>query len=360
MVRQIIECIPNFSEGRDMEVIRAITGAIESVEGILLLNVDIGRAANRTVVTFAGEPAGVVEAAFRGIKKAAEVINMSRHEGVHPRIGATDVCPLVPVAGITMGETAELARCLAERVGNRLAIPVYCYESAAFSTSRQSLAHCRAGQYEGLKEKITTAEGKPDFGPAAWSDRLARTGATVIGARHFLVAYNVNLDTTSVQIAHEIACDVRESGRFIREGGTPAGEILREKDGTPRRQPGSLKNVRAIGWFIEEYNLAQVSMNLTNLAVTPVHVAFEEVREKAGNRGVGVTGSELIGLIPLQALLHAGKYFLQKLNRSTSAPDGLIIEMAYKAMGMDDLYPFDPEKRIIEYLIGRSWKNDHG
>jgi glutamate formiminotransferase/formiminotetrahydrofolate cyclodeaminase len=350
-MKKILECVPNFSEGRDARVIKEITDSIESVEGIKLLDVDPGKATNRTVVTFVGEPEAVVEAAFRGIKKAAQVIDMSKHHGEHPRFGATDVCPLVPVANITMEETVEYARKLAERVGKELSIPVYCYEFAAFSKERKSLANCRSGEYEGLKEKISTKKWRPDFGPAEWSEKMAKSGATAIGARNFLVAYNINLNTTSTRRANAIAFDVREAGRVKREGDPLTGKIVTDKNGEPVRIPGTLKKTRAIGWFIEEYGVAQISMNLTDITVTPVHVAFDEVSEKARERGLRVTGSELVGLIPLQAMLDAGKYFLRKQQRSTGISDEEIIKIAVKSMGLDELYPFDPKKKIIEFLI---------
>jgi glutamate formiminotransferase/formiminotetrahydrofolate cyclodeaminase len=350
-MKKILECVPNFSEGRDAKIIKEITDAIESVEGVKLLDVDPGKATNRTVVTFVGEPDAVVEAAFRGIRKATQVIDMRRHHGEHPRFGATDVCPLVPVANITMEETVEFARKLAERVGKELSIPVYCYEFAATSEERRSLASCRSGEYEGLKEKISTAKWKPDFGMSQWSETVAKTGATAIGARNFLVAYNVNLNTTSTRRANAIAFDVREAGRVKREGDPLTGKIVTDEKGEPVRIPGTLKKTRAIGWFIEEYGVAQISINLTDITVTPVHVAFDEVSERARERGIRVTGSELVGLIPLQAMLDAGKYFLRKQQRSTGIPDEEIIKIAVKSMGLDELYPFDPKKKIIEYLI---------
>lgn len=347
-MKQIIECVPNFSEGRNMEVIRQITDTIEAVSGVRLLNVDPGYATNRTVVTFAGEPEVVIEAAFQAIKKASEVIDMRHHTGEHPRFGATDVCPLVPIAGMTMEETVVYARRLAERVGNELGIHVYCYEFAAFEEKRRSLASCRAGEYEGLQAKIQQPEWKPDFGPETFN---ARSGATAIGARNFLIAYNVNLNTTSVRRANSIAFDVREAGRVLREGDPIAGKIIKDGNGEPVRIPGTLKKVRAIGWFIKEYGIAQISMNLTDITVTPVHAAFDEVCERARERGLRVTGSELIGLIPLEAMLEAGKYFLRKQNRSTGIPDSEIIKIAVKSLGLDELAPFDPHKRIIEYLL---------
>ncbi len=347
-LERIIECVPNFSEGRDMEKIRQITGEIEKVEGVKLLDVDPGKATNRTVVTMAGEPDAVVEAAFRAVKKAAEVIDMRTHHGEHPRMGATDVCPLVPVANITMEETVEYARRLAQRIGEELQIPVYCYEHAAFSDERRNLAVIRAGEYEGLKEKLADPRWKPDFGPAAFNPK---TGATVVGARDFLVAYNVNLNTTSTRRANAVAFDVRERGRVKREGDPITGKIVRDKEGNPVMIPGSLKSVKAIGWYIEEYGIAQISMNLTNLSVTPVHVAFDEVCRRAEARGLRVTGSELVGLIPLKAMLDAGKYFLKKQKRSLGVPDSELIRIAVLSMGLNDLYEFKPEEKIIEYVL---------
>ncbi len=351
--KQILECVPNFSEGQNQEAINAITNAIEGVEGVKLLNTESGKDANRTVVTFAGNPSAVVEAAFQGIKMAAQVIDMAKHHGEHPRLGATDVCPLVPVSGISMEETIGLARKLAQRVGEELAIPVYCYENAAFREERRSLANCRSGEYEKLKEKITSENGKPDFGPGQWSESVARTGVTVIGARNFLVAYNINLDTTSASVANEIASDVRESGRVARDSKT--GKIIFDKSGEPVRIPGTLKNIRAIGWFIEEYGKSQVSMNLTDITFTPVHVAFEEVCKKARERDVQVTGSELIGLIPLKAMLDAGKYFLKKQQHSGKVSEEEIIQMAVKSLGLDELRPFNPREKIIEYVLGSEY-----
>lgn len=353
-MNKILECVPNFSEGRNMAVIKEITNAIESVESVNLLDVDPGKATNRTVVTFVGEPDDVIEAAFRGIKKAAEVIDMRNHKGEHPRFGATDVCPLVPVANITMEEAAEYARKLAERVGKELGIPVFCYEFAAFNDERKSLANCRSGEYEGLKERIESERWKPDFGSSVWSENVAKTGASAIGARNFLVAYNVNLNTTSVRRANSIAFDVREAGRVLREGDPVTGKIVNDENGEPVRISGTLKKTRAIGWFIEEYGIAQISMNLTDISVTPVHVAFDEVCEKARQRGIRVTGSELIGLIPLNAMLDAGKYFLQKQQRSTGISDEEIIKIAVKSLGLNELAPFDPQKKIIEYVIAEN------
>lgn len=347
-MKQLIECVPNFSEGRDLSIIKQITDVIESVKGIRLLNVDPGYATNRTVVTFVGEPELVVEAAFLAIQRASELIDMRYHKGEHPRFGATDVCPFVPISDITMEETVEYARLLAKRVGNELNIPVYCYESAAFEEKRQSLANCRAGEYEGLAEKLKTAEWQPDFGPTTFN---AKSGATAIGARNFLVAYNVNLNTTSVRLANSIAFDVREAGRIKREGDPLTGKIINDEHGEPVRIPGTLKKVRAIGWFIQEYGIAQISINLTDITITSVHQAFDEVCERARDRGIRVTGSELIGIIPLQAMLDAGKYFLKKQHRSVGIPDREIIKIAVKSLGLDELAPFDPDKRIIEYLL---------
>lgn len=334
-----------------MAVIKEITNAIESVEAIKLLDVDPGKATNRTVVTFVGSPEDVVEAAFRGIKKAAEVIDMKNHSGEHPRFGATDVCPLVPVSGVTMEEAVEFARKLAERVGNELGIPVFCYEFAAFNEERKSLANCRSGEYEGLKDRISTERWKPDFGPSVWSEDVAKTGASAIGARNFLVAYNVNLNTTSTRRANSIAFDIRETGRVQREGDPITGKIVTDENGEPVRIPGTLKKTRAIGWYIEEYGIAQISINLTDISVTPVHVAFDEVCEKARLRGIRVTGSELIGLIPLNSMLEAGKYFLRKQQRSVGISDDEIIKIAVKSLGLNELAPFDPKKKIIEYVI---------
>ena len=333
---QLIECVPNFSEGNDLSIIRQITDEIEAVEGVRLLNVDPGKATNRTVVTFVGNPAAVIEAAYRAIKKAGELIDMSRHKGEHPRMGATDVCPLIPIANISMEETAAYAQQLAKRVGTELQIPVYLYEAAQPDTKRNNLSVIRAGEYEGFFKKIKLPEWKPDFGPAEFD---AKRGATVIGARDFLVAYNVNLNTTSTRRANAIAFDVREAGRNVMENGVKVNK------------PGSLKCVKAIGWFIEEYGIAQISINLTNINVTPVHIAFDEVCKKAEARGIRVTGSELVGLIPLKAMLDAGKYFLRKQKRSTGVSEKELIKIAVKSLGLDELAPFKPEEKIIEYLL---------
>ncbi|HWC53971.1 MAG TPA: glutamate formimidoyltransferase [Chitinophagaceae bacterium] len=335
-MQQLIECVPNFSEGHDMTIIKQITDVIESMKGVRLLNVDPGKATNRTVVTFVGEPKAVVEAAFLAIKKAGELIDMSKHKGEHPRMGATDVCPLIPIANISMEETAKYAQQLAKRVGEELKIPVYLYEAAQTDKKRSNLSVIRAGEYEGFFEKIKLPEWKPDFGPTVFD---AKRGGTVIGARDFLVAYNVNLNTTSVRRANAIAFDVREAGRNVEENGKKINV------------PGTLKSVKAIGWYIEEYGIAQISMNLTNINVTPVHIAFDEVCKKADARGIRVTGSELVGLIPLKSMIDAGKYFLKKQKRSAGVPEKELIRIAIKSMGLDELSPFKPEEKIIEYMI---------
>jgi glutamate formiminotransferase/formiminotetrahydrofolate cyclodeaminase len=345
---KIIECVPNFSEGRDMNVIKQITQEVESVDGVKLLDVDPGKATNRTVVTFVGPPEMAIEAAFLAVKKAHELIDMSKHTGEHPRFGATDVCPLVPVAGISMEETALYARELADRIGKEIGIPVYCYENAALIEERRNLAFVRSGEYEGLKEKLSQPQWKPDFGPAEF---IARTGAIAVGARDFLVAYNVNLNTTSTRRANAIAFDVRERGRVKREGHPLTGKVVKDSQGKPEMVPGSLKSVKAIGWFIEEYGVAQISMNLTNITVTPVHVAFDEVCSRAQEKGIRVTGSELVGLVPLQSMLEAGRYFLRKQKRSTGVSDRELIKIAVKSMGLDELSPFFPKEKIIEYQL---------
>jgi glutamate formiminotransferase/formiminotetrahydrofolate cyclodeaminase len=350
-MEQLIECVPNFSEGLDLSIIKQITDQVESVEGVKLLNVDPGKATNRTVVTFVGQPAAVIEAAFLAIKKAGELIDMSRHKGEHPRMGATDVCPLIPISNITMAETARYAQQLAQRVGEELALPVYLYEEAQPSKNRSNLSVIRNGEYEGFFKKIKLPEWKPDFGPAQMDEKR---GATVIGARDFLVAYNVNLNTTSTRRANSVAFDVREAGRVLREGNPITGKIILNPDGTPKSQPGALKSVKAIGWYIEEYGICQISMNLTNINITPVHIAFDEVCKKASERGLRVTGSELVGLIPLKALLDAGRYFLEKQQRSTGVSESELIKIAVKSMGLDELAPFKPEERIIEYLLRNS------
>lgn len=345
---QLIECVPNFSEGNDMNIIKQITNEIELVEGVKLLNVDPGKATNRTVVTFVGPPEAVIEAAFQAIKKASELIDMSKHKGEHPRMGATDVCPLIPIAGISMEETAEYAKKLGARVGKELNIAIYLYEAAQANKDRNNLSVIRGGEYEGFFKKIKLPEWEPDFGPAEHS---IKSGSTVIGARDFLVAYNINLNTTSTRRANSIAFDVREAGRVKREGNQATGKIVTDEKGNPVNIPGSLKSVKAIGWFIEEYGVAQISMNLTNINITPVHIAFDEVCKKANERGIRVTGSELVGLIPLKAILDAGKYFLEKQNRSTGVSQKELIKIAVKSLGLDELAPFKPEERIIEYLL---------
>lgn len=345
-MKQLIECVPNFSEGRDLAVIKQITDAIEAVDGVKLLDVDPGAATHRTVVTFVGEPEAVVEAAFQAIRKACEVIDMSKHTGEHPRMGATDVCPLIPIANISMEETAEWARRLGARVGAELNLPIYLYEAAASSPERQNLATIRAGEYEGLPEKLANPDWKPDFGPARFN---AKSGATVIGARDFLIAYNVNLNTTSVRRANSVAFDVREKGRVLNDPAT--GKPMKDETGEPLRQPGTLKGVKAIGWFIEEYGIAQISMNITDARATPLHLAFEECCKSADRRGMRVTGSELVGLVPLNAMLEAGRYFLKKQQRSVGISEAELIKIAVKSMGLDEIAPFDPQQKIIEYNL---------
>ncbi len=345
---KLIECVPNFSEGRDMAVIKQITDVIESVHGVRLIDVDPGKATNRTVVTFVGTPDEVCEAAFLATKKAAELIDMTRHTGAHPRFGATDVCPLVPVANITMDEVVVYARKLAERIGDELQIPVYCYEFAASDEKRRNLANCRSGEYEGLAKKLQDPDWKPDFGTARF---VPKTGAIAVGARNFLVAYNVNLNTTSTRRANAVAFDIREKGRPKRVGNPVTGKIELDEKGNEIWIPGSLKACKAIGWFIEEYGIAQISINLTDITVTPMHIAFEEASKKASERGMRVTGSELVGVVPLSAMLDAGKYFLRKQERSVGISDKEIIKIAIKSLGLDELSPFDPEKKIIEYIL---------
>ncbi|MBQ7868729.1 MAG: glutamate formimidoyltransferase [Prevotella sp.] len=349
--KQIVECVPNFSEGRDMGIIKQITDEIESVKGVRLLDVDPGEATNRTVVTFVGEPSAVVEAAFRSVRRAAQLIDMRRHHGAHPRMGATDVLPLIPVAGITLEECAGLARALARRIADELGVPCYCYEAAAFTPERRNLAVCREGEYEALAEKLTTEGRQPDFGARPVDEAVERTGMTAVGARDFLIAVNYNLNTTSTRRANAIAFDVREKGRPVREGNPIVGKIVRGEDGEPLMRPGTLKCTKAIGWYIDEYGIAQVSMNMTNLSVTPLHVAFDEVCRCAQNRGIRVTGTEIVGLIPKKTLIDAGRYFLEKQQRSTGIPEEDIIRIAVKSMGLDDLKPFNPREKVIEYLL---------
>ena len=347
-MRKLISCVPNFSEGRDEAVITAITGEVETVDGVKLLDVDPGQATNRTVVTFVGEPEAVIESAVRAIRKAAELIDMSQHSGAHPRFGATDVCPLVPVSGVTMEETVEYARQLAQRLGDELDLTVYCYENAATSPERSNLAVVRQGEYEGLEAKLEDPAWQPDYGPATFNPK---SGATAVGARDFLVAYNVNLNTTSKRRANSVAFDVREKGRPKRIGDPIVGDLVYDENGEKVYVPGSLKGVKGIGWFIEEYGICQISMNLTNISETPIHVAFDEVARKADARGIRVTGSELVGLIPLQAMLDAGRHYLRKQRRSTGVSDAELIKIAVKSMGLDELAPFDPAQKIIEYAI---------
>lgn len=350
-MKQLIECVPNFSEGRNPEIIRQIAEVIEKSEGVKLLDVDPGATTNRTVVTFVGTPNEVVETAVKVIAKAKELIDMRTHHGDHPRFGATDVCPLVPVSNITMEETAQYARVLAERVGKELGIPVYCYENAAFEEKRRNLANCRQGEYEALKDRIVSSDWKPDFGPAEFTESVAKSGATAVGARDFLIAVNYNLNTTSTRRANAIAFDVREKGRPQREGNPITGKIVKDANGNTVNIPGTLKGTKAIGWYIEEYGIAQVSMNITNTNVTPLHIAFDEVTAKAAARGIRVTGAEIVGLVPKKTLIDAGCYYLQKQQRSLGIDEKEIIKIAIKSMGLDDLKPFNPEEKVIEYLL---------
>lgn len=350
-IKKIVECVPNFSEGRDKNIIRAITDAITAVEGVNLLDVDPGEATNRTVVTFVGDPEAVCEAAFGGIARAAELIDMRNHHGAHPRMGATDVCPLIPVAGITLEECAALSRKLAERVATELGIPVYCYEAAAFTPERKNLAVCRKGEYEALPEKLGQPGLGADFGDRPFDEAAAKTGATTIGARDFLIAVNFNLNTTSTRRANAIAFDVREKGRPMREGGKPNGKPVKDENGNTIMLPGTLKGTKAIGWYIDEYGIAQVSMNITDISKTPLHCAFDEVERAAAARGIRVTGTEIVGLVPKKVLIDAGKHYLHRQQRSTGIPDDQIITMAVRSMGLDQLKPFNPAEKVIEYLI---------
>ena len=350
-MKKLIECVPNFSEGRDMAIIKQITDEIEKSEGVKLLDVDPGATTNRTVVTFVGTPDEVIEAAFKAVKKAQELIDMRNHKGDHPRFGATDVCPLVPVAGITMEEVVEYAHKLGKRIGEELGIPVYCYESAATQPVRRNLAKCRQGEYEAVKDRISTEEWKPDFGPSQFNESIARSGATAVGARDFLIAVNYNLNTTSTRRANAIAFDVREKGRPMREGNSVTGKVVLDEKGNQVMIPGTLKGTKAIGWFIEEYGIAQVSMNITNISDTPLHIAFDEVSAKAAARGVRVTGLEIVGLVPKRAIIDAGKHYLVKQQRSVGISEAEIIKIAIKSMGLDDLKPFIPEEKIIEYVL---------
>lgn len=351
MEKRIIECVPNFSEGRNREVIDSITGAIEAAGGVKLLDVDPGEATNRTVVTFVGDPESVVEAAFQGVKKAQELIDMRSHSGAHPRIGATDVLPLIPVSGVTLEECADMARKLAERIASELEIPTYCYESAAFKPERKNLAVCRRGEYEALAERVDKPGEAPDFGARPFDEKMARSGATVVGARNFLIAVNFNLNTTSTRRANAIAFDVREKGRPMRQGPLVTDKPVLDENGKPVMIPGTLKGTKAIGWFIDEYGIAQVSMNITDIAATPLHKAFEEVCRAADARGVRVTGTEIVGLVPRSTLIDAGKYFLDKQQRSSGISDEEIVKIAVKSMGLDDLKPFVAEEKVIESLI---------
>ncbi|MCK5401996.1 MAG: glutamate formimidoyltransferase [Flavobacteriaceae bacterium] len=351
MQKQLIECVPNISEGRDINKINEIANIVETIEGVKLLDIDPGNATNRTVITFVGEPTPVIEAAFLLIKKASELIDMSKHTGEHPRFGATDVCPLVPISGITLEETVQYAKALGKRVGEELGIPVYLYENAAQEEKRINLANCRSGEYEGLKKKLSDPDWKPDFGPAEFNDKVSKTGVTAISARDFLVAYNVNLNTTSTRRANAIAFDIREGGRVKREGNPITGKKVLDATGEPVRIPGKLKAVKGIGWYIEEYGIAQISYNLTNISITPMHIAFDETCKSANERGLRVTGSELIGLIPLKAMLDAGDYFLKKQHRSLGISEAEKIKIAVKSLGLDDLKPFNPNEKIIEYVL---------
>ena len=351
MQKRIIECVPNFSEGRNIETIKQITDAIESIKGVKLLDVDPGEATNRTVVTFVGEPEAVMNAAVASIKRATELIDMRQHKGAHPRMGACDVCPLIPVSGITMEECAELARGLAKRIADELGVPTYCYEAAAFKAERRNLAVCRKGEYEALPERMTSIEEQPDFGARAFDEGIARTGATAVGARDFLVAVNYNLNTTSTRRANAIAFDVREKGRPMREGNPIVGKIIKDENGEPVMKPGTLKACKAIGWFIDEYGIAQVSMNMTDLSVTPLHVAFDEVCRAADARGVRVTGTEIVGLVPKKVLVDAGRYFLRKQHRSTGVPERELVRIAIETMGLSTLKEFKPEEKVIEYML---------
>ena len=350
-MERIIECVPNFSEGRNMEVINSIVASIEKAGGVKVLDVDPGEATNRTVVTFVGSPEAVLEAAFQGVKRAGELIDMRNHHGAHPRSGATDVLPLIPISGITLEECAVLARQLAERIYNELEIPCYCYEAAAQRPERKNLAVCRAGEYEALPEKMSDPKRQPDFGPGEYTERTAQAGATNVGARDFLIAVNYNLNTTSTRRANAIAYDVREKGRPKREGNPITGKIVKDENGKTVMIPGTLKGCKAIGWFIDEYGIAQVSMNITDINTTPLHVAFDEVCRAAQARGIRVTGTEIVGLVPKRTLIEAGRYFLEKQQRSTGISDEEIIKIAVKSMGLDDLKPFEPKEKVIEYLI---------
>src|SRR6266516_4827666 len=347
-MQKLIECVPNFSEGRDLDVIREITGAVESMDGVALLDVDPGATTNRTVVTFVGSPEGAVEAAFRAIQKAAELIDMRKHKGAHPRMGATDVCPFVPISNISWEEAIACANELGKRAGDELNIPVYLYEKAAKDKSRSNLAIIRAGEYEGFFDKIKDPAWKPDFGPSVFNEK---TGATAIGARAFLIAYNVDLNTKAVRRAMSVAFDVRENGRIKTEDGMPSGKLVLDQNGEPVRIPGMLKHLKAIGWYVEEYGTAQVSMNLTNIEETPVHAAFDACNEAATKRGLRVTGSEVVGMLPKKCLVDAGKYFLRKQQWSEGASEEELIDIGIRSMGLSELKPFDPKEKIIEFKM---------
>jgi len=350
-MKQLIECVPNISEGRDADKIRIISQIVEEIDGVKLLNVDSGEATNRTVITFVGEPQNVIDAAFLLIQKAQELIDMSKHSGEHPRMGATDVCPLVPITNISIEECAKWAHKLGERVGTKLGIPVYHYEAAAKEEKRKNLANCRSGEYEGLLKKLVNVDWKPDFGPAKFNKSVEKSGATAISARDFLVAYNINLNTTSTRRANAVAFDIREAGRIKREGGTLSGKIMKDKDGNPLNTPGLFKAVKGIGWYIEEYGIAQISYNLTNINISPLHEVFDKTCERSIAKGMRVTGSELVGLVPKRVLIDAGKHFLKKQERSIGIHENEIIRIAIKTLGLDELAPFNPKERVIEYLL---------
>ena len=350
-MKQLIECVPNISEGSDIDKINAIANIVETISGVKLLNVDPGKATNRTVITFVGEPKNVIEAAFLLIQKSQELIDMSKHKGEHPRMGATDVCPLVPISNISMDEVAKWAHILAKRVGENLNIPIYCYENAALKKERTNLANCRSGEYEGLKKKLIDKNWKPDYGPSDFNSSILKSGATAISARDFLVAYNINLNTTSTRKANSVAFDIREAGRIKREGNKINGKIITDNKGNAMRTPGFFKSVKGIGWYIKEYGIAQISYNLTDINLSPLHKVFDKTCEMATNRGLRVTGSELIGLVPKKVLIDAGKYFLQKQKRSKGIAEKEIIKIAIKSLGLDELSSFNPNERIIEYMI---------
>lgn len=354
---KLIECVPNISEGTDLNKIDKIAKSILNHEGVKLLNIDPGKATNRTVITFVGPPETIVDAAYSLISKAKELIDMRSHKGEHPRMGAVDVCPFIPISGVSMKETVDLAHQLGKRVGSELLIPVYCYENAAKNNQRVNLANCRSGEYEGLKNKLRNVEWKPDYGPNQFNETVAKFGAVAIGARDFLVAYNINLNTTSTRRANSVAFDLREAGRVKREGGTLTGKIITDKNGEPVREPGYFKNLKGIGWYIEEYGVAQISYNITNISTTPLHEVFSKTCERANSKGMRVTGSELIGLVPKKVLIDAGKYFLRRQKRSLAISEREIIHIACKSLGLDELSEFKPEERVIEYMIDNNDKN---